>query len=264
LAGDAARGVRAAAGERTQERSHEGIRTGAAAPCTPRYRRVVTAATTVPVRVWDLPTRLCHWALAVCVVGAVVSAKIGGDAMAWHVRFGHAVLALLAFRLLWGFVGGRWSRFASFVHAPATLWRYLRRRASPDERLDVGHSPLGALSVFALLAVLAAQAGTGLFADDEIAWQGPLWRFVDADTASAATGWHAHVGQWLVLALVALHVAAIAVYRWRGKRLVGAMVGGDKLLPRDVPPSRDDAATRGLALALALACAAGAAGLAAL
>lgn len=76
-----------------------------------------------PVRIWDLPTRLFHWALVACVLGSVISAKIGGNAAVWHMRLGYAVLALVAFRILWGLVGGRWSRFSSFVYSPAALLR---------------------------------------------------------------------------------------------------------------------------------------------
>ena len=96
------------------------------------------------VRIWDLPTRLFHWLLAASVVALVVTAKVGGNAMVWHFRLGYVVLALLAFRLVWGLVGGRWSRFASFVPTPGRLWRYLR--GSSAEAESAGHSPLGALS----------------------------------------------------------------------------------------------------------------------
>jgi cytochrome b len=208
--------------------------------------------TTTDVRVWDLPTRVFHWGLAACVVCAVVAAKL--DAMNWHFRFGYAVFALLLFRILWGFVGGHWSRFASFVPTPGRVLRYLRGQPLPDERLEVGHSPLGALSVFALLAALALQIGTGLIGDDEIANLGPLNRFVHSDTGIAATGWHKSYGQWLLLGLVGLHLAAIAFYSWRGKGLVGAMVVGDKSLPPETPASADGLPARGLALALAVVC----------
>ncbi len=214
--------------------------------------------TTGRVRVWDLPTRLFHWVLMACVIGSVVSAKVGGNAMTWHFRLGYVVFALLAFRLLWGLLGGRWSRFASFVYAPATTLRYLRGQVRPDEHLDVGHSPTGALSVFALLALLAAQVGTGLFADDEIANAGPMVRFVSGATSSLATGWHKHWGQWLILALVALHVIAILVYRFRkGHDLVTPMLTGDKPLDASVPASADTLATRGLAVLLVALCGAG-------
>jgi cytochrome b len=207
------------------------------------------------IRVWDLPTRLFHWSLAVCVVALVVTAKIGGNAMIWHFRLGYAVLALLAFRVLWGLVGGRWSRFGSFLFAPSTLLRYVRGRVGADERLDVGHNPLGSLSVFALLAMLAAQVGTGLVADDEIANIGPLNRFVSSDTASQATEWHHELGQWLVIALVALHVCAILFYLVKKRHnLIRPMLSGDKLLPAETPPSADALPQRLLAAALIVAC----------
>lgn len=211
--------------------------------------------TSAQIRIWDLPTRLFHWLLAACVLASVVSAKAG--AMSWHFRFGYLVCALLAFRILWGFVGGRWSRFGSFVRGPGTVLRYLRGRAGPQERLDVGHNPLGALSVLAMLVVLVVQVGTGLIGDDEIANVGPLNRYVATATGIAATGWHKGWGQGIILGLVALHLVAVGTYTMRGQALVGAMLGGDKSLPADTPASADNRATRTLALVLAAACAAG-------
>jgi len=211
-----------------------------------------------PVRVWDLPTRAFHWVLAACVVGSVVSAKIGGNAMEWHFRFGYVIFTLLAFRLLWGLFGGHWSRFSHFLYAPTTLMRYLRGRSRGDEHHDVGHSPLGALSVLALLGVLAAQVGTGLFADDEIANTGPLIRFVSGDTSLLLTGWHKNYGQWIVIGLVVLHIAAVVFYLAKQRRdLVRPMIVGDKLLPADVPASADGWSARGLAALLLTLCAAG-------
>src|SRR6476661_5005066 len=124
------------------------------------------------VRVWDLPTRIFHWALVACVIGLVISGWRGGDAMPWHARMGYAVATLLLFRIVWGFVGGRWSRFSSFLFSPASVSNYLRGRSHPDHL--VGHNPLGAGSVLAMLAVLIAQVGTGLVSDDESSFQGPL------------------------------------------------------------------------------------------
>ena len=208
-----------------------------------------------PVRIWDLPTRLFHWILAACVIGSVISAKVGGNAMAWHFRLGYAVLTIILFRLVWGVVGGRWSRFASFIYAPATTLRYLRGEARPEEHLDVGHSPTGALSVFGLLAVLAAQVGSGLFADDQIANNGPLIKFVTGATSERLTHLHKAYGQWLIITLALLHVAAIVYYRVRkNKNLVGPMVSGDKPLPADVPASTDDARSRLLAAVVVAVC----------
>ena len=209
-------------------------------------------------RVWDLPTRLFHWLLAGCVIASVISAKIGGNAMVWHFQLGYVVLALLVFRLLWGVVGGRWSRFTSFIYSPLTLLRYLRGQARADEHLDVGHSPTGALSVFALLAILGAQIGTGLIADDEISNTGPLIRFVSGATSGLATSWHKTYGQWLILSLVVLHILAIVFYLVKKRQnLIGPMFSGDKALAEGVPASTDNALSRGLALALIAGCAAG-------
>ena len=213
------------------------------------------AAAVIPIRVWDLPTRFFHWLLALAVAGSVISAKIGGGAMAWHFRFGYVVLVLISFRVLWGVMGGRWSRFASFFYAPATLWRYLRGQGRAHEALNVGHSPMGALSVFALLAMLAVQLGTGLVADDEIANQGPLIRHVTSDTALLATGWHKTWGQWIVLGLVALHIVAIAFYLLKKRiNLVVPMLSGDKPLPAGTPASADGLPQRLLAAVLLVLC----------
>ena len=210
-----------------------------------------------PVRVWDLPTRAFHWVLAASLVGSVVTAQVGGNAMVWHFRLGYLALGLLAFRLVWGLVGGRWSRFSSFAYGPGALLRYLRGRPRADERFEVGHSPLGALSIFALLGVLTLQVGTGLFADDEIANVGPLNRFVSGETAGLLTGWHKDWGAPALIALVVLHVAAIVYYRVvRGKDLIRPMLGGDKPLPADTPASEDGLRARARALALALVIAA--------
>ena len=200
------------------------------------------------VRIWDLPTRLFHWSLAICVIALVVTAKVGGDAMNWHFRLGYAVFTLLLFRLVWGLVGGRWSRFASFWPTPGRLSRHFGGRATAAD--TAGHNALGALSVFALLAVRAVQVGTGLFTDDEIAFAGPLTPLVSGDTVSTASRWHGGWGQYLVIGLVALHVLAIVAYLIRRKNLITPMLTGDKALTEPVPASRDSAGTRLLALLL--------------
>ena len=206
------------------------------------------------VRVWDLPTRVFHWLLVACVVLLVITGHVGGDAMQWHARLGYTVLTLLLFRLAWGFIGGHWSRFRSFLYAPSSVLAYLGGRAHPDHL--VGHNPLGAGSVFAMLLLLLAQVGTGLVSDDEIAFTGPLNRFVKNSTALAATWYHKAVGQWLVIALVVVHVAAIAYYLVKKREnLVRPMVVGDKNVASEVRSSRDDLATRVIALVLVAACA---------
>lgn len=203
------------------------------------------------VRVWDLPTRLFHWALMLSVAGMLGTAWGPPEMMAWHVRFAHLVFGLLAFRLVWGVVGGRWSRFSSFVYAPSTLLAYLQRRPTPGAHTEVGHSPLGALSVFGLLFMLGLQLFTGLVIDDEISYTGPLNRLVSVETVEWATRWHRGWGGWILSALIVLHVLAIQVYAWRKKDLLGPMLQGDKLLPAGTPASADGFSQRQLAVVVA-------------
>ncbi len=203
----------------------------------------------VPVRIWDLPTRVFHALLAVLVTAAIVTAEIGDDWMAWHLRCGEAVLALLAFRWIWGLVGGRWSRFASFLPAPAGVARALRGRAGDAER--IGHNALGALSVWAFLLLLSVQVATGLVADDEVDTTGPLNAHVGTRLAKRASHWHAGWGADLIFALIALHLLAIAWYTLRRREpLLRAMWSGDKPLPPGTRASRDSAGTRALAVAV--------------
>jgi cytochrome b len=223
----------------------------------PAPDRMLSPAPTQPVRVWDLPTRLFHWLLAAAVFGSLTTAWIGNAAMAWHLRCGQLVLALLLFRIIWGFIGGRWSRFASFLYAPGSVLRYLRGQGRAEDHFEVGHNPLGSLSVWALLALLLVQVATGLVADDEISTRGPLNRFVSNARALSATGWHKAYGQWVLLTLVGLHIGAIAFYLLRQRNnLIQAMLSGDKPLPHDTPASVDKLGTRLLALTLAVVCAA--------
>jgi cytochrome b len=206
------------------------------------------------VRVWDLPTRLFHWALVACIVGLVVTGYTGGGAMYWHARLGYAVLALLLFRIVWGFIGGRWSRFVSFLYSPRSVVAYLRGKSDPNKP-RAGHNPLGAFSVYAMLFVLLAQVGTGLVSDDEISFTGPLNSFVTAAQGLAATWFHKEIGQWAIAALVLMHIAAIVFYLVRKKQnLVKPMVDGDKTMDAEVPASRDDARSRAMAAVVFALC----------
>lgn len=206
------------------------------------------------VRVWDLPTRLFHWALVACIAGLIVTGYRGAGAMEWHARLGYAMLTLLLFRIVWGFVGGRWSRFASFAHSPRRVLDYLRGEVHPDQL--VGHNPLGAGSVFVMLAFLLAQVATGMVGDDEISFTGPLNRFVIGAKALAATWYHKRIGQWAIVGLILLHVGAVLYYLYRKKNnLIAPMLHGDKALQVEAAASRDDAVTRFAALLVLGACA---------
>ena len=204
------------------------------------------------IRIWDLPTRIFHWALAACVIGLVLTAEF--DFMDWHFRLGYTVLALLLFRLIWGVAGGRWSRFGAFLYSPTTVLRYLRGQSAPAH--SAGHSPTGALSVYALLLFLGVQVASGLFSDDEVAASGPLTAWVSSRFVSKATWYHSEVGKVILIVLVALHVTAVIYYLWRkGENLISPMFTGDKQLPDAITPSRDDLHTRLLAAAVLVAAA---------
>lgn len=181
---------------------------------------------TVTTQVWDLPLRVFHWSLALAVSAAFVTAWLGGDWMRWHVRVGAFILALLLFRLIWGWIGSTHARFASFVPTPKSVIAYLRGKWH-----GAGHTPLGALSVVVLLIVLAVQIGTGLFANDDIAHQGPLSQTVSKAVTDRASGWHAALSN-LLLAWIVIHTAAIGFYAVvRRTDLVSPMLTGKKQLP---------------------------------
>jgi len=187
-------------------------------------------------RVWDLPTRLFHWSLVLLVAFSGITGEFGDDfganVLDWHARSGYAILTLLFFRLLWGFVGGTHARFRSFVRRPRAVLAYLRQLSAGKGEPHLGHNPAGGWSVLLMLACLSLQVGTGLFlSDDDLGFTGPLANTV-SDRMSDRL--HAlHEANFVVLmVLVALHLLAIAFHLWAKKEnLVSAMVSGKKPLP---------------------------------
>jgi cytochrome b len=178
------------------------------------------------MRVWDFPLRAFHWLLVAAVAAAVVTGQIGGNLIDWHGRMGALVLGLIVFRILWGFLGSTYARFARFLPRPSAIWAYVT-----GHWRGIGHNPLGALSVLAILAVVATLAVTGLFANDDIAFQGPLFGMVTKDFSDSMTAIHSGAFNALV-ALIGLHVAAIIFYaRARGDNLVIPMITGYKSVP---------------------------------
>ena len=171
-------------------------------------------------RVWDLPVRLTHWLLAALIAFSWWSVK--SDHVDWHIWSGIAILTLLLFRLMWGFVGSSTARFANFVRGPKQVVRYLR-----GDWRGIGHSPLGALSILALFLVTAAQVGLGLFnEDDDGLFAGPLANFLSPDTTDKIRDLH-ETNFYILLGLIGLHVAAILYYRLvRGKKLTKPMITG--------------------------------------
>ncbi len=190
-----------------------------------------------PVRVWDLPTRLFHWSIAMLAVFCVVTGKMGLDWMEIHMIGGYAVLTLVLFRLAWGFVGGRHARFASFVRGPVTVWRHMAGMLQKDQPRHLGHNPLGGWAVMAMLGALLLQASTGLFANDDIFTEGPLYPLVSKAASDVLTRIH----RWnadAIIALVAIHVLAILFYLIvKRDNLIGPMITGRKMWRGPAPPA---------------------------
>lgn len=190
------------------------------------------------LRIWDLPTRLFHWLLVLCVTGAIVTVNIGGAWMDWHVRFGIASFVLILFRIIWGIVGSRYARFTQFITSPTNTLAYLRG----SQRKEAGHNPLGAWSVLAMLVLLLLQSTTGLFTSDDVLTQGPLAQFVSNDQVAWFTRIHSF-NEYFIYAFIVLHLVAIAIYSLCGKGLVKPMISGDvpkHTLPAGTPSARDD------------------------
>jgi cytochrome b len=179
-----------------------------------------------PAPLWDLPTRVVHWALVVLIL---VSWFSGGENMQLHRWSGYGVLGLLVFRLWWGVAGGSTARFASFLKGPRSVAAYARTvfRRTPGEA--AGHNPLGAWSVLAMILALAAQVVLGLFASDIDGLEsGPLSYLVDFETSRAMAEAHELVFRILQV-LVALHILAVLYYwAWKRQNLIGAMITGKR------------------------------------
>lgn len=178
-----------------------------------------------------MPVRLFHWLLAALLGFSWWSVK--NHHTDWHIWSGCAILTLLIFRLLWGFVGSSTARFASFLGRPRAVREYLA-----GKWVGIGHNPLGGLSALVLLTAVAVQVGLGLVAEDEDGlYAGPLYRLVSSDTSDSARDLHE---LWfnIILVLVLLHVAAIILYRRRGRKLTMAMITGRGALELGVEPMR--------------------------
>ncbi len=204
--------------------------------------------------VWDWPLRVFHWSLVLAVAGSFATHYAGIEWFDWHRRCGYAVVVLIGFRLAWGFAGPRYSRFQSFLRGPRAVIDYLRGRQPYP---SAGHNPVGAASVLVFLASLAIQAGTGLFANDEIANAGPFYGWVTQETSNRLTGLH-DLNSSVLVALIVMHLVAIAWYDGRRRLgLVRAFWTGRKAAAEGIGSSRGGLAvviviTLVVALALAI------------
>ena len=219
--------------------------------------------------VWDATTRVFHWLNVLCVLGliAVGTVILNADALGanndgkillktTHVWIRYVFVLNLLWRLVWGFVGGHWSRFGNFVPSRASLQAYVSDLLSGRHQPAIGHNPMGALSVLAMLVLLLVQVFTGFISDDEIASSGPWTPFVSGYWVELATEYHGDVGKVLLIVLVVLHVASVVFYkRVKNEDLVTPMIKGDKVLPDGTPHSTDHTISRVFALVLWAGCA---------
>jgi cytochrome b len=175
------------------------------------------------ILLWDLPTRVFHWMLVIAVIAAIISGQLGGNLMDWHGRIGQLIVGLISFRLVWGAVGSTYARFIQFFPTPAKIKAYLR-----GDWQGEGHNPLGALSVLGLLGLLSVQLVTGLFANDDITFTGPLFDLVSKNLSNQMTGVHSLLSNVLI-ALIVVHIAAIGYYgHVKKQKLLKPMIRGWK------------------------------------
>jgi len=207
------------------------------------------------VKIWDVPVRLTHWALVALIGFSWWSGEQGGLTLTWHIWSGYAILTLVLFRLVWGFVGSTTARFSSFVRGPGAVVSYLRSLGHRGVSGHPGHNALGGWSVVLLLLAMAVQAGTGLFANDDIMTEGPLVRHVSKSLSDLLTTVH-HYNFWVLIGLAGVHVAAVLYYLfYKSENLIAAMVTGMKVVSTPSPDLRFAGALRAL---IALGLAAGA------
>jgi cytochrome b len=170
--------------------------------------------------IWDLPTRVFHWLLVIGIIAAWLTYE--NDQLLWHSRIGFTLLALIIFRLLWGFVGSIHSRFSDFKLSPKSLIHYLKTGQTKPQ----GHNPLGSLSVLALLTLITSQILTGLFNSDDLMFDGPYRALVDTDTADAIAEWHAQIFD-ILLIFIAVHLLAVLYHQIIKKAgIIQAMITG--------------------------------------
>ena len=213
------------------------------------YNSLMPSHPSAPTKIWDLPTRLFHWLLAILILLQYGTAEWHWLSMQWHVWFGFTTLALLLFRLMWGFAGSQTSRFSDFVRGPRRAFAYARDLLANRARFNIGHNPLGGWSVLALLLCVLVQAVSGLFASDDIDNDGPLAAHVTTRTVRLMTRIH-HWNENVLLVLIGVHVAAVLLYLvLRRDNLITPMISGRRFVV-DPPALRFASAARAFALLL--------------
>lgn len=209
--------------------------------------------TRVATPVWDIPVRFFHWALVLLIAFSWLSGEM--EWMEWHMYSGYAVLALLLFRILWGFFGSTHARFGDFIYGPGAVIAYIRTLPSRTAAKFAGHNPLGGISVVLILLCVLVQTGTGLFSNDDILTEGPLYKHVTKELSDWLTTIHKYNFN-VLLALIGVHIAAVLYYLlYKSENLIKPMFTGRKNLPAGAAPAPMRSTL--LAAVLLAACAAG-------
>ena len=202
------------------------------------------------VKVLDLPVRIFHWALAALTCFSWWSGTQGGDPvlMTYHLWSGYSILTLLLFRIAWGFVGSTHARFSDFLYGPRAIIGFIKTLPRREAARFAGYNPLGGLSVLLIFVCIAVQIGTGLFANDDIVTEGPLYQWVSKRTSDFLTTIHSY-NFYVLLALVSLHIAAVLFHLiYKSENLFTPIFSGNKLLSQDAASAETRDPGPGLAL----------------
>jgi cytochrome b len=180
------------------------------------------------IKVWDLPSRLCHVLLATSILGAYGTVEWSWLDMQWHFYFGYSTLVLVVFRVLWGLWGSEHARFGQFLKGLGAVIAYVKKLLSKDSTQTTGHSAVGGWAVVVLLIASFAQAFSGLFNSDDIENFGPLYDKVNADWVDQVGDFHESFYNVLLI-LIGVHVIAALLY-WLVKKqnLILPMITGRK------------------------------------
>ncbi len=184
------------------------------------------------VLVWDGAVRAFHWLLVALIGFMWWSGEEKGDWLIYHFYAGYAVCALIAFRIIWGFVGGTHARFSDFIYGPKAVIAYLKTLPSRSATLFAGHNPVGGWSVVLMILGVLVQVSTGLFANSEdVGIEGPLAKWVSADVSNLLSYIH-YINFNVLLALMAVHIGAVVYYLlYKKENLILPMFSGQKRLP---------------------------------
>lgn len=178
--------------------------------------------------IWDIPTRLFHWLLAIGFGLQWLTGEFLDDFIDWHFYIGYSMLGLVIFRIIWGFIGTQYAQFSQFLSSPRKALRYAKSLHTRQSPVYAGHNPLGGWVVMLMLLLIGLQAISGLFVTDEIFSEGPYYTAVNTSVKDVMAFVHFNLFN-LLLVVVGLHITAVFVYQcYKKQNLISAMFNGKK------------------------------------